>query len=218
MSRKWIVLCSCAVTAVLILYLGYEAASVNGIDTAAEYFETYLNHLQKMVFNGMIYALPMIYAAAIPFYSPEVLIRLQKKLLRTIALRSMAASLFSGAFVIVLSMLTAAGFAMTLNAWNWMPFLYLKLVLFDLQCSGLFYLIYIMGRNTNVAVFLTFAVNLAFSSAVLWMDFFNYSGMQVNTSRALLLWSLLSGAAAWLLTALFLGKRELSLYCSRGPD
>ena len=115
-------------------------------------------------------------------------------------------------------MLTAAGFAMTLNAWNWMPFLYLKLVLFDLQCSGLFYLIYIMGRNTNVAVFLTFAVNMAFSSAVLWMDFFNYSGMQVNTSRALLLWSLLSGAAAWLLTALFLGKRELSLYYSRGPD
>ena len=168
MSRKTLTAVSAAVTILVIMYLGYEYGKMDvGPHFLSSFTAMYLDTPQKYIFNGMIYGIPVIFAASVPCGCPEIRIRLGSDIFRSVLCRCMETSFGVGVFVFLLHMITAGIFGVKFDFNISMLGILLKLVIFYMGCSLLYELFYFLSGSPVGSIVAVVGVNFMFLAVML---------------------------------------------------
>ncbi len=154
----------------MILYFGYESLFLD-ISTSGEFLESYLNNIQKYMFNGTIYGIPFIYLFSVRFRAPEYAVRIRQGKIWFLTIKCIRDSLLLSVFVLLLHCVSAVVFRLTWNPGLEFVEIYVRLAIYYAFCSFWYYLIYATGKSLIVAIGATVGVNWLFLSAVLVYNF-----------------------------------------------
>ncbi len=168
MSRKTLTAVSVAVTILGIMYLGFEYNKID-VDThlLSSFMAMYLDTPQKYIFNGMIYGIPVIFAASVPCGCPEIRIRLGNDIFKSVLCRCTGTSSGVGAFVFLLYMITAGIFGVEFDFSIRMLGILLKLVIFYMGCSLFYELFYFLSGSPVGSIAAVVGVNFMFLAVML---------------------------------------------------
>lgn len=209
MSRKAVTVCSLVLTFLLILSYGVTI-NKNGLDCDLwGFLEKCIDNSQKLIFNGMIYILPVIYASCLQFAAPEYLIRARKDLLWRLTKRMAAVSAAMAAYVLGMLMAVSASMGFGIGFQAELINIYFKILIFFLECYCLFYFIYALCLNSLLSLGAVFGINMVFLIILLWTDF---SGItQTDMMEITIIFSVIVCVLAYIVLAAVIKKKEFLL-------
>lgn len=170
MSKKSVLCLSGVSTALLIMYLAYEAKTY-GFDTVSTFFNEYVNRTQKYLFNGCLYGIPLIYGLSKPFMSSEYRIRLKENIAYKLIIKSIVDAMFISVWIILLFIIASALMNIKIEIGNFFVTIYIRLTVLYAQCSGLYYLIYVVTNSEIIAVCSTMGINLLALISIILYDY-----------------------------------------------
>ena len=214
MSRKLIMILSALLTAVIAAYLGYNALDEMAVGveygSLENFFDEFLISPQKLIFNGMIYVLPVIYASSLSFAASEYLIRIKKELLFKLTYKSLLTSVVLTAYVIILETVAALVCGISGITASYLTGAYLKVVLFFLECHFMFYLFYTITLNAIAAIAAVFGVNMVILAIILNITFAGFLSGSGGMFAAFICICAI-GCTAYVITAVLLKTKEIML-------
>ena len=116
MSKRRLVILSAVVTALLAAYMGYDVCTYQTIDgTLGEFFEKYLDHMQRYIWSGMICGIPVIYSQMLWIETPELLVRMRERVFQQVLERSIVVSFLCALYVVVCHLAVAWAIGLEMN-------------------------------------------------------------------------------------------------------
>lgn len=208
MSRRKTIAAGAVITALIVMYMCYDASVITQPQTFEKFMEMYISSGQKFAFNCTIYGLPTILASTVMICSPEFAVRMKKGLFRYVFINSIKVSSALGIYVIALY--TAAGW-ISVTAPETPAVIVstaVRLIVYYLQMHMILYAVYILTDRITFAVIVPAALNLSYVVFILSADFISgiRIGMSMDIFMAYILITGLVGASVFCIAA---GKHEL---------
>ncbi|MGN0380089.1 MAG: hypothetical protein ACI4EU_10920 [Butyrivibrio sp.] len=172
--KKFILILSVSLTVFIIGYTAYEARTYAvAVDTMADFFDVYINNVQKYTFNGSIYYLPILYATSLDYMTCEYRVRIGncRKLYGNILANTAISAAGTAAGVILLNVMASLWCGCGKTAAKAIPETFERLVIVYIQSGLTFNAVYAMSQKKPVACVAVATVNLLISVLIYGIDF-----------------------------------------------
>ncbi len=171
MVRRSMLGASLVGTVLLIAYLGREYLGAAPVGNWLGFLEKYFIQTRRYIYPGMVYALPWIFATALPILEPSYRVRLETNLGSVVVGQCVGAGLGLSLYVLAAAWAVGLGLGMPMGFHRSILGMLLRYWLLYAQCGFLFYLVYAWCRNPVAAIAGVFLINMIFLAALLAWNF-----------------------------------------------
>ncbi len=210
--KKIIIIASIVISTMIIAYTGYENVVYHSSVTSInDFFDAYINNVQKYIFNGLIYYSMIVYAISKPYLIPEYKIRIgsNKNLINRIVSEAFISSFLASLIVVMLNYCVAILSDCSGGMNGKIVIIWGRLFIFYLECNALFQMIYVITKNRTIACIGFIVINLLFLVAVYSLDFIFLNRLQLAIDNIFVIYICVVLLAALTFTLKKIYKKEI---------